>query len=450
MTDVSRSPSGTPTAPSRWSIARRWIGGAGFLLAIVAVALSVHLRSSADQQLITESEKARSFARELAEERSRETFTPLEVTRGSRFSDLLRRADLDAETTNAILEAARPIVDFRRLRPGQSVQLGRTVEGEFTSLRYRMDRDRELVVVRKGDKFEATAKAVPSTIETKTAQGQITSSLFEAVIEAGEHPELAVRLADIFAWDLDFYTDPRPGDTFRLVFEKITYGNGESPSYGKIFAARYDNAGHPYDAVLFHDSAGRSAYYSSDGKSMQKAFLRSPLKFAARVSSHYSRHRFHPVLKMYRPHLGTDYAAPVGTPVQAVAHGRVSFAGRRGGGGNTVSLRHANGYETHYLHLSRILVRRGQVVEQGKTIGLVGATGLATGPHLDFRVRKAGSFVNFERMKLPPTNPVAKKDMPEFEVERDRWMALLNTQQPGAVQASASPDHKEQTSPATR
>jgi murein DD-endopeptidase MepM/ murein hydrolase activator NlpD len=115
-----------------------------------------------------------------------------------------------------------------------------------------------------------------------------------------------------------------------------------------------------------------------------------------------------------------------------------------------VSLRHANGYETHYLHLSRILVRRGQVVEQGKTIGLVGATGLATGPHLDFRVRKGGSFVNFERMKLPPTNPVAKKDMPEFEVERDRWMAMLNTPQPGTVQASANPDHKEQPGQATR
>ena len=448
MTEVSPSPNGPPR--SRWSVAKRWISGAGFLVAVVAVGLSFHLRSSADQQLISEAEKARAFARELAEERSRETFTPLEVTRGARFSDLLKDADLDQQTVNSIVDAARPIVDFRRLRPGQSVQLGRNVEGAFTSLRYRIDRDRELIVVRKGDNFEATARAVPSTIETKTVQGEISSSLFEAVIAAGEHPELAVRLADIFAWDLDFYTDPRPGDTFRLVFEKVTYGNGESPSYGKIFAARYDNAGHPYDAVLFHDSAGRSAYYSSDGKSMQKAFLRSPLKFAARVTSHYSQHRFHPVLKIYRAHLGTDYAAPVGTPVQAVAHGRVSFAGRRGGGGNMVSLRHANGYETHYLHLSRILVRPGQVVEQGRTIGLVGATGLATGPHLDFRVRKAGSFVNFERMKLPPTSPVAKKDMPEFEVERDRWMAVLNTRPSGTVQASANPDHKEQTSQTTR
>jgi murein DD-endopeptidase MepM/ murein hydrolase activator NlpD len=442
MTEITPSPANPAT--SRFSRIKKWISSGVFIIAIALVAVSFHLRSSADQQLSSEGAKARAWASELAEIRSRETFSTLEVTRGARFSDLLKRADLDPQTANAILEAARPVVDFRKIRPGQKVLLGRSAQGEFNSLRYRMDRDRELVVVRSGGRFEALAKPVASASETKVVQGEIRSSLFEAVIEAGEHPELAVRLADIFAWDLDFYTDPRPGDTFRLVFEKKSYGDSLSPSYGKIFAARYDNAGHPYEAVLFHDSAGRAAYYSADGKSMQKAFLRSPLKFAARVSSHYSRHRFHPVLKIYRPHLGTDYAAPVGTPVQAVAHGRVSFAGRRGGGGNTVSLRHANGFETHYLHLSRILVRPGQVVEQGRTIGLVGATGLATGPHLDFRVRKAGSFVNFEAMRLPPTSPVAKKDMPEFEIERDRWMATLNHPASGVVQATAAQEQTTQ------
>jgi murein DD-endopeptidase MepM/ murein hydrolase activator NlpD len=434
---TSPSPAGTNSGKSRLSRVKKLVASGGFVIAIAAVAVSFHLRSSADQQLSTEGVKAREWANELAAARSRETFTSLPVTRGARFSDLLRRANLDAQTTNDIIDAARPLTDFRRIRQGQTVLLGRSIDGEFTSLRYRLDRDRELVIARNGDKFEAIARPIPSLSETRVVQGEVSSSLFEAVIEAGEHPELAVRLADIFAWDLDFYTDPRPGDTFRLVFEKTSYSDG-SPSYGKIFAAQYINAGHPYEAVLFHDSAGRAAYYSADGKSLQKAFLRSPLKFAARVSSHYSRHRFHPVLKMYRPHLGTDYAAPVGTPVQAVAHGRVSFAGRRGGGGNTVSLRHANGYETHYLHLSRILVRPGQVVEQGRTIGLVGATGLATGPHLDFRVRKAGTFVNFERMNLPPTSPVANKDLLEFRAERDRWMATLNQLAPSAVQAATT------------
>ncbi|MCI0350373.1 MAG: M23 family metallopeptidase [Acidobacteriales bacterium] len=431
-------------ANSKWPSARRWIASGVFTIAIAVIALSFHLRSAADQQLTTESEKARQWAKELAAIRARETFTTLTVTRGARLSDLLERADLDSRTADGIVEAAQRLVDFRRLRTGQTLLLGRSIEGEFTSLRYRFNRDEELLVTRRGDNFEAITQPVPSASETKVVQGEIRSSLFEAVIEAGEHPELAVRLADIFAWDLDFYTDPRPGDTFRLVFEKTRYGEG-SPSYGKIYAAQYNNAGQLYQAVLFRDSAGRPAYYAADGKSLQKAFLRSPLKFAARVSSHYSRNRFHPVLKTYRPHLGTDYAAPVGTPVQAVAHGRVSFAGRRRGEGNMVSLRHANSFETHYLHLSRILVRPGQVVDQGRTIGLVGATGLATGPHLDFRVRKAGTFVNFERMRLPPTHPVATKDVPEFEVERDRWMAALSASSPGAVQASVGQDSKDQT-----
>src|SRR5262245_59021135 len=213
MTEITPAPN---TTVSRLPRIKKWIASGAFIVAIALVAMSFHLRSSADQQLSDEGAKARAWASELAEVRSRETFTTLQVTRGARFSDLLKRADIDPQTTNAILEAARPVADFRRIRPGQTVLLGRSAQGEFTSLRYRMDRDRELVVVRSGDKFEALAKPVPSASETKIVQGQITSSLFEAVIEAGEHPELAVRLADIFAWDLDFYTDPRPGDTFRL------------------------------------------------------------------------------------------------------------------------------------------------------------------------------------------------------------------------------------------
>jgi len=406
------------------------------LLAIIALGWSFHLRSSADARLSSENNKARDWASELAAERAKDVLTPLTVGRGARLSDLLVRADVDRRTTHQIIEAARPITNFRGLRQGQEVMLARSRDGEFRWLGYKLNRDQEVVITRNGEKFEASTRSIQSTSVIKIVHGSVRSSLFEAVIEAGEHPELAVRLADIFAWDLDFYTDPRPGDTFRLVFEKKIYGKDESVAYGRIFAAEYDNEGHPYKAVLFRDGTGRPAYYSADGKSLQKAFLRSPLKFAARVTSHYSRHRFHPVLKIYRPHLGTDYAAPIGTPVQAVAHGRVISSGRKGGEGIMVRLKHANGYETYYLHLSRPLVRTGQVVQQGQTIGLVGATGLATGPHLDFRVRRAGSFVNFERMQLPPTSPVAKKDLPDFEVERDRWMAMLSRAGSSEVQAA--------------
>jgi murein DD-endopeptidase MepM/ murein hydrolase activator NlpD len=372
----------------------------------------------------------------------KEEITHLAVERGTSFGELLLQAGLDARTTQEAIDAARPLMNFHRLRQGQEVTLIRTLEGEVVSLHYRPEPAEEIIITRVGDGFEARKRDVPVTTEVVRVAGTIESSLFDAVTAAGEEPELAVRLAEIFAWDLDFYTDPRPGDEFRLIFEKKKYQGEEAAEYGQIFVAEYNNAGHPHQAVLFHDPNGRPAYYGPHGESLQKAFLRSPLKFAARISSHYSLHRFHPVLKRYRPHLGTDYAAPVGTPVQAVASGRVVFAGLLGGDGRMVRLKHANGYETYYLHLSRILVHTGQGVEQGQLIGRVGATGLATGPHLDFRVRRSGSFVNFERMKLPPARPVARKILPEFEATRDKWLADIVG--PSALLARTEPTRNKQ------
>jgi murein DD-endopeptidase MepM/ murein hydrolase activator NlpD len=249
--------------------------------------------------------------------------------------------------------------------------------------------------------------------------------LFQSISAAGESPELALRMAEIFAWDLDFYTDPQEGDQFCLLVEKKEYDNGRPPSYQRILAAKYNNAGTVYEGFLFHGQEGKPRYYSSDGRSLQAAFLRSPLKFEARVSSRFSRRRFHPVLKIYRPHLGTDYAAPAGTPVQAVAAGRVVFSGRWGGAGNLVRIRHAGGYETYYLHLSRRLVRTGQRVEQGQRIGLVGATGLATGPHLDFRIRKNGRFVDFERLELPRTASIEAEYAELFAAVREHFSRLM-------------------------
>jgi murein DD-endopeptidase MepM/ murein hydrolase activator NlpD len=266
----------------------------------------------------------------------------------------------------------------------------------------------------------------------------LDDSLFNAVEEAGESAEVAMRLAQIFGYDLDFYTDPRKGDTFHLVLEKRTYLTGETAGYGRILAAEYVNGGKKYEALLFHDERGQSAYYSSDGKSLQKAFLRSPLKFGAPVTSHFSKSRFHPILKTYRAHLGTDYGAPVGTPVQTIGSGRVVFAGRKGGDGNMVHVAHSNGYETYYLHLSRILVHAGERIEIGKAIGLVGSTGLATGPHLDFRIAQKGQFKNFETLGLPPSEPVAKKNWTEFAAVREKWLPLLHGEaQPGLETAQA-------------
>ena len=222
-----------------------------------------------------------------------------------------------------------------------------------------------------------------------------------------------------------------------MVLEKKKYSNGESASYGKILAAEYDNGGKKYQALLFHDPSGQAAYYTADGKSLQKEFLRSPLKFAAPVTSHFSKARFHPILKTYRAHLGTDYGAPIGTPVQSIGSGKVTFAGRKGGEGNMVEIQHSSGYETMYLHLARMYVRTGERVAIGKIIGAVGSTGLSTGPHLDFRILQKGQYKNFEKLGLPPSEPVAKKNWPEFAAVREKWLPILKN--PQLLQVKVAP-----------
>jgi murein DD-endopeptidase MepM/ murein hydrolase activator NlpD len=402
------------------------------LAAALALALSFHSRFSADRQLAREVALARGDA--LFVRQNAIIFTERVVPRGVAFSALLAGMGVDPLTTARLLTSAQPVFNFRTLHAGNELWLGRTTLGELRQLRYQIDLGRFLFIIRRDGQFHAEIDAIPSTTVTSSVAGKIDGSLFDAVTQAGEKPELAMRLADIFSWDLDFYTDPRPGDTFRVVVEKKVVGNGQTLSYGKILAAEYDNDGRIYRAVLFHDPAGRPAYYTPDGKSLKKAFLHSPLKFAALITSHFSYSRFHPILKIYRPHLGTDYAAPTGTPVQTIGDGRVIFAGRKGEDGNLVKIQHINGYETYYMHLSRILVHVGQRVVQGQRIGLVGMTGLATGPHLDFRIERHGRFMNFERLPLPPANPVARSDWAEFAAVRDQEMSLMPN--PGAAVAA--------------
>jgi murein DD-endopeptidase MepM/ murein hydrolase activator NlpD len=311
--------------------------------------------------------------------------------------------------------------------------------GELRAVRYRIDTDRMLWIVPSGSDFHAEIQNVPSTTETVGVEGQIRGSLFEGVTAAGEKPELAMRLADIFGWDLDFYTDPRPGDTFRVAVEKKKFANGDTIAYGGILAAEYKNQGRVYGAVLFHDPSGNPAYYTPEGKNMKRAFLHSPLKFAAPITSHFSMARFHPILKTTRAHLGIDYAAPTGTPVQSIGEGRVIFSGPKGGAGNLIQIEHSNGYQAFYMHLSRILVHSGEHIAQGQTIGLVGMTGLATGPHLDFRIEHHGQFLNFEHLPLPPSDPVAQRDWNEFAALRDHSLSVLPGAHESLASANASP-----------
>ena len=245
------------------------------------------------------------------------------------------------------------------------------------------------------------------------------------MIAAGEKPDLAVRLAEIFAWDMDFNTDTQAGDVFRLVVEKKEYSDGSPATYGRILAAEYDNVGHPYQAVLFHEPNGAPAYYSADGKSLQKAFLRSPLRFAARVSSHFTTHRYHPVLKITRPHLGTDYAAPVGTPVQTIADGRVVFAGRKGGDGNWCASHTRADTRPTICTCREFSCETGRASIRDSASAWSARRDSRPARIWIFASGKGGRFVNFERLKLPPANPVAKNEWAEFVSQRDKWMALL-------------------------
>jgi murein DD-endopeptidase MepM/ murein hydrolase activator NlpD len=289
--------------------------------------------------------------------------------------------------------------------------------------------------------ISASIVDIPATMRTVNVCGTIEGSLFESVQAAGEQPELAIRFAEIFAWDLDFYRDAQPGDKFCALVEKKEYENGQPPSYARILAATYDNAGQAYDAYLYSSAKGEEAYYSADGKSLKAAFLRSPIKFEARISSRFSKRRFHPVLRSYRPHLGTDYAVPTGTPVQSIAAGQVVYSGYQRGSGNLVRVKHANGYESYYLHLSRRLVKVGQRVQQGQRIALSGATGLASGPHLDFRIRRNGTFLNFESLRLPRTAQLTAQQLEKFSVVRNEYRQLmLGTPDTVVAQAAEEPD----------
>ncbi len=359
-----------------------------------------------------------------------------QLSAGENFAGALQEIGLTPAQAAEATVAAQHAFNLRQLRAGNSITVGRSVVGGLRAIDYKIDADRMLHIVPEAPGFTAEVKEIPSSLQVQAVSGGLDDSLFNAVEEAGESPEVALRLAQIFGYDLDFYTDPRKGDTFRIVLEKKEYANGEMAGYGRILAAEYDNAGKKYHALLFHDPQGRPAYYTADGKSLQKLFLHSPLKFTAPVTSHFSKMRFHPILKVARPHLGTDYGAPVGTPVQSIGSGRVEFAGNKGADGNMVKIAHAQGYETLYLHLSRMYVHVGEHVEIGKTIGLVGATGLATGAHLDFRIARNDQFLNFERLGLPPSDPVSKADWPEFAAVREKWLPMLENPQP--LQAAAA------------
>jgi murein DD-endopeptidase MepM/ murein hydrolase activator NlpD len=330
---------------------------------------------------------------------------------------------LPASDIHRLVEAARPVYDLARISVGHPFGLALSPDGLVRAFTYGIDELRTLRVTRRGEALQA--EVLTRSYETRlgAASGTIQSSLFAAVTDSGEEDQLALDLADIFAWDVDFNTELQKGDSFRVAVEKL-YLDGRFAKYGPILAAEFVRGERVLRAVRFEAARG-AGYYAPDGTPLRKAFLRSPLRFT-RISSGFTSARFHPILHSVRAHYGIDYAAPTGTPVTASADGVVAQAAWDGGYGKAVRIRHANGFETLYGHLSRIDVRPSQRVTQGATIGAVGATGLATGPHLDYRMMRNGALVNPLRIQSPPAEPLAADEEASFETAKLSSLAALD------------------------
>jgi murein DD-endopeptidase MepM/ murein hydrolase activator NlpD len=355
------------------------------------------------------------------------------VKRGESFGSLLRSQGVGGDEVESMLASLEGVFDARHVRNGQSWRLERA-GGHPRAFEYEIDGRSVLrIAPAANDATEYAAEVIPYDVKTTLTQvsGRLdptTTSLFAAMENAGEQPDLSVAFAEIFAGEVDFNTELQPGDEFHLLTEKAIR-DGRFVGYGPIVAAELVNDGRRLRAFRFQPAGGLPGYYDADGRSLKRFFLRSPLKIDPEVSSGFSRSRLHPVLNIRRAHLGVDYRAPAGAPVVAVSTGTVTFAGWTAGGGRTVRIRHASGYESGYLHLSAFGagIHAGAHVSQGQLIGRVGATGLATGPHLHYELRKAGVNVNplVEHRKLPPGEPVPTDQIDEFITARDKAVTRL-------------------------
>jgi murein DD-endopeptidase MepM/ murein hydrolase activator NlpD len=292
-------------------------------------------------------------------------------------------------------------------------------------LEYEIDANERLVISLTDSGYEFRREAIPYDMETKTVTGVIESSLFGAVTTAGESEELALRLGNVFAYDVDFTRDLRKGDSFTVIIEK-KFREGNFVGYGQLSAASFTNHGQTYYAYQYTDSKGHTAFYDQKGRPLRKAFLKSPLPFT-RISSGYSMSRMHPILKYKRPHQGVDYAAPTGTPISTVADGVIAQVGSNNSQGRFVIVKHSNGYETIYNHMSKFakVSKKGAKVKQGQVIGYVGSTGYSTGPHLDFRMKLNGKLINPLKLKTMPADPIAAKEMPSFNAAVAAFKAEL-------------------------
>jgi len=347
------------------------------------------------------------------------------VSRNDTLDRIFRRLQLSLSDLASLRNLPGVKAHLDRLRPGEALMLQHR-DGKLVGFERQLSPSETLKVVKDDGGFLANVLENPLEARVRTVSGVIDRSLFEAVTDSGAHEPTALRLAEIFAWDIDFVLDIQRGDSFTVTYEQVMQ-DGEFVKDGSILAARFVNQGREYLAVRYVDPTGHEGYYSPDGKSLRKAFLRAPLEFS-RVSSGFNTGRFHPILNRIRAHHGTDYAAPSGTPVRASGDGRIIFAGIKGGYGNVVEIDHGRGVVTRYGHLSRFagITRVGRKVDQGSVIAFVGMTGLATGPHLHYEYQLNGVYKNPQTVKLPETVPIDAQLRDDFMSKTQSSLASLD------------------------
>ncbi|MGW8284533.1 MAG: peptidoglycan DD-metalloendopeptidase family protein [Candidatus Deferrimicrobiaceae bacterium] len=350
------------------------------------------------------------------------------VKPGETMFDIFKKYGLPSQDLFSLKEASASVHRLGKITTGKPYRIKLGPDNNVLSLTYQINDDVVLNITRTDDPgFRAEKITIPYETKLSKVGGTIENNLYDSLGNGGESGLLAYALSDIFSWDIDFTTDLRNGDTFKIVVEEH-WLDGRFKQYGNILAAEFTNDGKVYRAFRYEGPDGRAGYFDEEGKSMQRSFLKAPLSYR-RISSGFTYSRMHPILKIRRPHLGVDYVAPRGTPVSALGDGTIQFAGYKGANGNLVILRHPKGFTTYYGHLHKIRrgIRRGARVAQGDVIGYVGSTGRATGPHLDFRMKKGNRFINPQRVDVPRSSGIPKNLLADYDkIRQERGLELAS------------------------
>jgi len=365
------------------------------------------------------------------------------ITTGDNLIEIFTKHNIPPNNYISVITKFKTIFNTRKMKPGDYYEVAFSTAKKILEFSYSNTPEKKYKVWLTSAGYRAAEVKLKLHKKFFGFSGEIKGNLYNSMMAAGVTPSLIMNFADIFESRIDFLTEPRAGDRFFIIFEKFFTKEGQEVDRGNILAGKYIMTRKKKDFIAFAYPFGSSYdYFDPRGRSLGTQFLKAPLHYR-RISSYFANRRFHPILRYYRPHHGIDYAAPRGTPVSTIGDGKVIFVGRKGGFGKMIKIRHNSVFESWYGHLSRYgrKIRKGRYVKKGQVIGYVGSTGLSTGPHLDFRIKKRGRLVNFLRLKLPPAKRLNRKQMEKFSVlKKTYYRYFAEVQQNGSFKSNGSID----------